>query len=265
MPLLALELVGLLALVRARPGASPWWGFLAGLGVGPAFLIKGFMVAVPLVAIAPFVVLQRRHLLLRPALWLGLALGWLPVLAWLGLSLQAFGPEVVGGLVGKLLYLSHSDVYSGGPFYYLLEHSGQHGPLGSAGLGGLVAGLAQQGARGGAGRERRLVLLVYPLLLLVVLSAFRTKTPYYGLQLTPMLAILAAQVLQGWSQGGRGPAPLAGLGSSRLWRCAGGGGAGAAGSRGAPGGSPAARSGPAAGGLRPYGSWRPWPWGAPGR
>ena len=203
MPLLAVELVGLYALVRARPGASPLWGLLAGLSVGPAFLIKGFMVAVPLVAIAPFGGLQRRHLLGRPALWLGLGLGGLPVLAWLGLSLGAFGPEVVGGLVSKLHYLSQSDVYSGGPLYYLWNIPANTAPwvlLALVGWWRLGRGKPLGGTQG---REQRLVLLVYPLLMLVVLSAFRTKTPYYGLQLTPMLAIVAAQVLQRWSQAGR--------------------------------------------------------------
>ena len=203
MPLLALELVGLYALVRGRPGASPLWAWLAGLSVGPAFLIKGFMVAVPLVAIAPFLWLQRRQLLLRPALWLGLVLGWLPVLAWLGLSLREFGPEVVGGLVSKVLYLSHSDVYSGGPFYYLWNIPANTAPWVLLALVGWWR-LGRVRALGGEqGREQRLVLLLYPLLLLLLLSAFRTKTPYYGLQLTPMLAIVAAQVLQRWSLAGR--------------------------------------------------------------
>jgi len=203
MPLLALELVGLYALVRARPGASPLWGLLAGLSVGPAFLIKGFMVAVPLVAIAPFLWLQRRHLLGRPALWIGLVLGWLPVLAWLGLSLQEFGPEVVGGLVSKLLYLSHSDVYSGGPFYYLWNIPANTAPWVLLALVGWWQLGRSQELGGSQGREQRLVLLLYPLLMLLLLSAFRTKTPYYGLQLTPMLAIVAAQVVQRWSQAGR--------------------------------------------------------------
>ena len=203
MPLLAVELLGLYALVRARPGASPLWGWLAGLAVGPAFLIKGFMVAVPLVAIAPFLWLQRRPLLGRPALWLGLVLGWLPVLAWLGLSLREFGPEVVGGLVSKVLYLSHSDVYSGGPFYYLWNIPANTAPWVLLALVGWWR-LGRVRALGGEqGREQRLVLLLYPLLLLLLLSAFRTKTPYYGLQLTPMLAIVAAQVLQRWSLAGR--------------------------------------------------------------
>jgi 4-amino-4-deoxy-L-arabinose transferase-like glycosyltransferase len=200
MPLLAMELLGVYALVRARPGTSPLWGGLAGLSVGLAFLIKGFMVALPLLAIAPFLWLQRRHLIGRLTLWLGLLLGFLPVLAWLGLSVREFGAEVVWELVDKLLYLSQSDVYNVGALYYLWNIPANTAPwvlLALVGWWRLGRGQGRE-MEGPLLREQRLVLLLYPLLLLFLLSAFRTKTPYYGLQLTPMLAIMAAQVLQRW-------------------------------------------------------------------
>lgn len=119
MPLLALELLGILALLRAGETPQRRWTVLAGAWIGPAFLIKGFMVALPVVALLPFLLLERRVLLRRPAFWLGLVLGWLPVALWLGLSLQVLGLTVVSGLWQKLLYLSESDVYSAGPLYYL--------------------------------------------------------------------------------------------------------------------------------------------------
>ena len=119
MPLLALELLGLLALLRAGDTPQRHWTLLAGAWIGPAVLIKGFMVALPVLALLPFALLERRPVLRRPAFWLGLALGWLPVALWLGLSLRELGLPVVAGLWQKLLYLSESDVYSAGPLYYL--------------------------------------------------------------------------------------------------------------------------------------------------
>jgi 4-amino-4-deoxy-L-arabinose transferase-like glycosyltransferase len=195
MPLLAVELLGLLGLVRARPGA-PWpWAALAGLSVGLAFLIKGFMVALPLVAIAPYLWIARRRVLAHPALWAGLVLGWLPVVLWLGLSIQVHGLQTVSGLWLKLLFLSGSDVYSGGPFYYLWNIPANTAPWILAALPGWWLGL-----RGAWNREQKLLLAVYPLLLLLLLSCFRTKTPYYGLQITPFLAMAAAQGLQHWAE-----------------------------------------------------------------
>ncbi len=196
MPLLALELLGILALLRAGEAPQRPWPFLAGAWIGPAFLIKGFMVALPVLALLPFLLLERRALLRRPGFWLGLALGWLPVALWLGLSLRVLGLPVVAGLWQKLLYLSESDVYSAGPLYYLWNLPANTAPWSLFALAGWWGWLAKP-----LERPRRLLLLLYPLILLLLLSAFRTKTPYYGLQLTPFVALAATAGLRSWSAG----------------------------------------------------------------
>ena len=215
MPLLALELLGLLALLRAIPGAAPFWAPLAGLWLGPAFLVKGFMVALPAAALLPLLLLKRRWLLRQWHFWAALALGWLPAALWLGLSLQRYGAGVVGGLVDKLLFLSHSDAYAAGPLYYLWNIPANTAPWSLAALAGLALGWRHW--RG----EQRLVLLVVPLLLLLLLSGFRTKTPYYGLQLTPFLALWGAAALQRFAATGKARPrwlawALAGLGALLL-------------------------------------------------
>jgi 4-amino-4-deoxy-L-arabinose transferase-like glycosyltransferase len=148
------------------------------------------MVALPAVALLPLVLLARPQVLRRWSFWGGVALGWLPVALWLGLSLQQHGAAVVGGLVEKLLFLSGSDTYSAGPLYYLWNIPANAAPWSLAGLAGLAWGWRRWRA------EQRLVLVVVPLLLLTLLSAFRTKTPYYGLQLTPFVALWAAAALR---------------------------------------------------------------------
>ncbi len=211
MPLLALELLGILALLRAGDSPQRHWTILAGGWIGPAFLIKGFMVALPVLALLPFALLERRPVLRLPAFWLGLTLGWLPVALWLGLSLRVLGLPVVAGLWQKLLYLSESDVYSAGPLYYLWNLPANTFPWSLFALAGwrswLVAPLE---------RTRRLLLLLYPLLMLLLLSAFRTKTPYYGLQLTPFVALAATAGLRSWSRGAGRVGRWAGLGIGGL-------------------------------------------------
>ncbi|MBW4532260.1 MAG: glycosyltransferase family 39 protein [Aphanothece saxicola GSE-SYN-MK-01-06B] len=211
MPLLALELLGILALLQAGDTPRRHWAFLAGAWIGPAFLIKGFMVALPVLALVPFVLLERRPVLRRPVFWLGLTLGWLPVALWLGLSLEVLGLPVVAGLWQKLLYLSESDVYSAGPLYYLWNLPANTLPWSLFALEGwrtwLVAPLE---------RARRLLLLLYPLMMLLLLSAFRTKTPYYGLQLTPFVALAATAGLRSWSAAAGRSARWAGLGIGGL-------------------------------------------------
>lgn len=199
MLLLAVELTGIAALVASQPQGNRCWPLLAAITPGLAFLIKGFMVALPLLAIAPYLLLERRWLLRRWAFWLGLVLGWLPVALWLGQSISAYGLPVVAGLWNKLLFLSEADVYAAGPFYYLWNIPTNTAPWILAALAGWALLWRQPLERGA-----RLVLLLYPLLLLLLLSAFRTKTPYYGLQLTPWIAIAAATGLQRWSQAAQG-------------------------------------------------------------
>ena len=195
MLLLAVELGGICALVASNPNGRPWWPLLAGLAPGLGFLIKGFMVALPALAIAPFLLMERRWLLRRWWFWLGLALGWLPVGLWLGASIHTEGLPVVAGLWNKLLFLSQADVYAAGPFYYLWNIPANTAPWILAALAGWPLLW-----RSHLERSARLVLLAYPLLLLLLLSCFRTKTPYYGLQLTPWIAIAAAVALQSWGE-----------------------------------------------------------------
>ena len=194
MLLLAVELGGIGALVASEPQGKPWWPLLAGLAPGLGFLIKGFMVALPVLAIAPFLGLERRWLLRRWWFWLGLALGWLPVGLWLGASIHTYGLPVVAGLWNKLLFLSQADVYAAGPLYYLWNIPANTAPWILPALAGWPLLW-----RSRLERRARLVLLLYPLLLLLLLSGFRTKTPYYGLQLTPWIAMAAAVALQRWS------------------------------------------------------------------
>ncbi len=194
MLLLAVELGGICAVVASEPKGCPAWPLIAGLAPGLGFLIKGFMVALPLLAIAPYVVLERRWLLRCWWFWLGLALGWLPVGLWLAASIHTYGLAVVAGLWNKLLFLSQADVYAAGPLYYFWNIPANTAPWILAALAGWPLLWHSR-----LERSARLVLLAYPLLLLLLLSCFRTKTPYYGLQLTPWIAIAAAVALQRWS------------------------------------------------------------------
>ena len=191
-PLLALELLGLWGLQTRRPWA-------AGLWLGPAFLVKGFMAVLPAVAMLPLLLLERRALLRNWRFWAALVLGWLPPLLWLTLSLQVHGLAVVSQLWGKLLWLSGSQTFAQPPIYYLWNLPANTAPWGLLAPAGAVL-LGQRWRRGELPREQLLLWLGYPLVLLLLLSCFKTKTPYYGLQLTPFVAYAAAQALAVWCE-----------------------------------------------------------------
>lgn len=203
LPLLAVLELAVLALLRSageRPHARRW-AFVAGACLGLGFLLKSFLVLVPLLALAPYLLIERRELLRRPALWLGVLAGSVPGSLWLALALQAHGLAVVSGLWLKLIQLSGSDHFQPSPFFYFWNLPANTAPwIVAAGWGWWSWSRPRE--RGGLARAERLLLLAYPLVLLLLLSAFRTKTPYYPLLLTPWLAMAAAAALLRWSRAG---------------------------------------------------------------
>lgn len=193
-PLVFFELLGIWALLRAEraEGSRIAWGVLAGATIGLGFMIKTFMVVPALVAMAPYLLIDhRRHRhLLNPGLYVGLLLGFLPFVAWMGLSTQAYGWYPAQTLFGKLLTLSGEDFHGAGPFYYFWNVPANAFPWPLLAVPGIFLAL-----RGGSDYRRRWLWIGFPVLLFAELTLFSTRVWYYALQLLPFLSIAAAVTL----------------------------------------------------------------------
>ncbi|MEN9240445.1 MAG: glycosyltransferase family 39 protein [Thermostichales cyanobacterium SZTDM-1c_bins_54] len=200
--LVAVELAGVAALLQAERSQHWLWPLLAGSMVGVGFWVKGVMIGVPVLALLP-VLIQGGHGR-RPALYLGLFLGGLPVLGWLGAAVGRYGWDPLVQLFGKVLLLSQAEWHPGnGWFYYFWNIPLNSFPWVFVALGGIPL---LRGVR------PRLYLLVYPGLMLLILTLFRTRTPYYALQLYPWIALLAGVSLDHLvGLYGQGRRPLWGL------------------------------------------------------
>ncbi|HEY9738680.1 MAG TPA: glycosyltransferase family 39 protein [Trichocoleus sp.] len=206
--LTAVELVGLWALLAAEGAPSrhgraaylsrDWgrfgWGVVAGATVGLGFFIKTFMVVLPVLALMPYLLLEhRRHRhLANPGLYLGLGLGFLPVTLWLGLSMARYGSSPLEELFGKVLALSRSDGLfesSATPLFYFWNIPVNSFPWALFAIAGSILIWRTPGL------SRKWLWLGYPLLLFLLLLAFKTRTWYYALQLYPFIALQAAFAL----------------------------------------------------------------------
>jgi 4-amino-4-deoxy-L-arabinose transferase-like glycosyltransferase len=180
---------------------SSWgWGVVAGATVGWGFLLKGFMIFVPLVALLPYAIDRHRYrqLLTNPGIYLGLILGAIPTGLWLILSCYKYGSIAPAReLIEKMLFLSQTDTYNPGPFYYLWMM-----PLN-------IFPWALFSAIGAYILWRRLLpldythlslSLGYPIALFILLSLFRTRMIYYTMQLLPLMALLAAVAFSQFSR-----------------------------------------------------------------
>jgi 4-amino-4-deoxy-L-arabinose transferase-like glycosyltransferase len=199
--LVCVELTGIWALLRAEEltlkdqvknkNKIIYWGILAGTTIGLGFMLKGFMIALPVVAIAPYLFLRNHehHHLYNPGIYLGLVIGGIPVAAWLTLSCLKYGLSPLQELFGKLLFLSSTDTWNPGPLYYFWNIPANTFPWT---FFSLIGGLFVWKLPIFRNSYRLNSILAYPVILFVLLTCFRTRTNYYPLQLMPFMAILAA-------------------------------------------------------------------------
>lgn len=248
MVLLAIELLGIWAFLEGeersakfpKSGKSALWGALGAATFGLGFWIKGFMIIPVAIAFVPYLAIgQRRHrYLTTPAVYVGLLIGLIPAAAWIGLSVQRYGSLPIEGLFGKLFVLSQDTFNGNGPLFYVWNIPANAFPWFFFSVGGLVI-LGQTLRRSRQVNPSshsnpisqlkpsktvlenpgyRWVLLGYPLLLLLELICFKTRTRYYPLQLLPFFSLLGAIGLEGLLQACRS-APVPGWikGLSYAW------------------------------------------------
>jgi 4-amino-4-deoxy-L-arabinose transferase-like glycosyltransferase len=198
--LVCVELVGIWALLRAEELGNNQkpekilWGFLAGLTFGLGFLIKGFMIILPGVAIIPYLIFrnkQHRHLS-NIGIYLGLLIGFIPVIIWLGLSCLKYNSLFpVIDLFSKLFTLSTDNTYNPGKFYYFWNIPLNTFPWALFSIIGFLCIWFERNYH----NYRLTLLLGYPLILFILLCSFKTRTPYYHLQILPFMALFASMAL----------------------------------------------------------------------
>ncbi|MFS8857175.1 glycosyltransferase family 39 protein [Synechococcus sp. H55.7] len=187
-PLTCLELLGILGLVNGSRG-HPVWFWLVGVAFGLGLLMKSAMILLPAAALIPYWVQQRRHWLGSAPFWLGMLLGLGIFGLWLVPAMGVYGSEVLATLVGKVWDLGQEPFHADATGWYYFWHIPAHGfPWTVLGVVGGILLVRQKPAS-------TLLIWSFPLLLLVLLQLYPTKTPYYTVQLYPWLALLAGVVL----------------------------------------------------------------------
>ena len=195
--LVCVELLGIWALLRAeelgnkQKNKKILWGILAGSTFGLGFLIKGFMIILPGVAIIPYLIFknkQHRHLT-NIGIYLGLFIGFIPAILWLILSCLKYNSLFpVTDLFSKLFTLSADNTYNPGTFYYFWNIPLNTFPWALFSIIGFLYVCLYRTFP----KYHLSLLLGYPSILFLLLCIFRTRTPYYPLQILPFMAILAA-------------------------------------------------------------------------
>lgn len=189
-PTILLVLLGILSFLKAElsPDKSYFWLFIAGLSFSLGFLLRSFVIFLPMVALLPYLIGEnRRHQhLFNPMFYVGLVVGSIPTLIWLGLSWLRFGNDTIGQLLGFVVELGSEDRNHNGFFFYFWNIPLKSFPWFFFSLLGMAVVIKRPIP------HYQLLVVGFPIVLFTELSIFSTRLSHYALCLYPFIALLAA-------------------------------------------------------------------------
>jgi 4-amino-4-deoxy-L-arabinose transferase-like glycosyltransferase len=185
-----LVLLAILALLKTENHTRNYYllYLLAGFSLGLGFLIRSFMIFLPIVALFPYLIGENRrhHHLNNPYLYLGFILGLIPTFIWIWLSFLHYGNGGVTELAKFIIRLSSSERPGNGIFFYFLNIPLKSFPWFFLAIFGLILKFQKPLSK------YQLLLVAFPIVLFLELTFFSTRLSHYSLCLYPFVAMLAA-------------------------------------------------------------------------
>ncbi|MFN6572134.1 glycosyltransferase family 39 protein [Dendronalium sp. ChiSLP03b] len=189
-PMIFLVLLAIWSLLKAElhPRYRYIWSFIAGVSLGLGFLVRSFMIFLPIIALLPYLIGEhRRHRhLANPILYLGFVVGLIPTFSWLWLSWLRYGNGSFEELFKFVIRQNSEPRYLTSILFYVWNIPVKSFPWAGFGFLGLFLGFRRYITR------YHLLLVGFPLVLFVELSLFSTRLAHYSLCLYPFIAMLAA-------------------------------------------------------------------------
>ena len=189
-PMIFLILLAILSLLKAElnPRYRYFYTFIVGVCFGLGFLVRSFMIFLPMIALFHYLVWEHRrhHHLTNPMLYLGFLLGLTPTFVWLWLNFSHYGSDSVRELLQFVFRLGSQERAGNGILFYLWNVPIKAFPWFFLSILGLFVAWRRPIPR------YQLILVGLPLVLFFELSIFSTRLPHYSLSLYPFMALLAA-------------------------------------------------------------------------
>jgi len=173
--------IGVLALVKIKSKNNKFYILLFGIWIGLAFMIKTFLVFVPLLSLIPYIFLKKNFLFIK-FFWLGLLIGFIPFLLWTFSINPYLDKNIIFYLVEKFNFLSSKNTFTNPFYYYFWNVPVTFLPWSFFAIIGTTYNISQS-------KENKYILAFFPLILLATLSIFSTKTPYYTLQISSIFSL----------------------------------------------------------------------------
>ena len=173
--------VGVLALVKIKSKNNKFYILLFGIWIGLAFMMKTFLVFVPLLSLIPYIFFKKNFLFIK-FFWLGLLIGFIPFLVWMFSINPYLDKNIIFHLVEKFNSLSNKNTFTNPFYYYFWNIPATYFPWSIFAIIGIICNIS-------GNKENRYILTFFPLTLIAILSIFSTKTPYYTLQISSIFTL----------------------------------------------------------------------------
>ncbi len=173
--------IGVFSLVKIKGKGSKFYILLFGIWIGLSFMLKTFLVFVPLISLVPYLN-KKNYILLSKFFWLGLIIGFVPYSFW-ALSINPYlEKNIIFFLVEKFNILSNKNTFTNPFYYYFWNIPVTYLPWSIFAIIGTIYNFFES-------KEKKYILTFFPLTLIAILSIFSTKTPYYTLQISSIFTL----------------------------------------------------------------------------
>jgi len=174
--------IGVFSLLKIKNQNNKFYILLFGIWIGLSFMMKTFLVFVPLISLLPYLLTQKKNTLLSKFFWLGLLIGFVPFLYW-ALSINTYlEKNIIFYLFDKFTTLSNKNTFTNPFYYYFWNIPATYLPWSIFAIIGTIHNFRES-------KKNKYILSFFPLILILILSIFSTKTPYYTLQISSILSL----------------------------------------------------------------------------
>ena len=177
----SLVTIGIFSLVKIKSKNNKFYILLFGIWIGLSFMMKTFLVFVPLLSLLPYL-FKKKNLFYSEFFWLGLLFGFIPYIVW-SLSINPYlERDIIFYLLEKFSILSNKNNFTNPFYYYFWNIPVTFLPWTIFAIIGTICNISEK-------KENKYILTIFPLVLISILSIFSTKTPYYPLQISSIFAL----------------------------------------------------------------------------
>ena len=175
--------IGIFSIVKTNSKKEIFYIFLFGIWIGLSFMMKTFLVAIPIASLLPYFI-KKKYIFASKYFWLGLIIGFTPFFLWTTSINTSLDKNIIFHLLDKITSLSKENNFTNPFYYYLWNIPVTFLPWSIFSVMGLVHALRSK-------NSEISIIFYFPVILIILISTFSTKTPYYPLQISSILSLNA--------------------------------------------------------------------------